>query len=44
MIVDSFTDSEKALAHFVESDYRHYDIVITDIRMTQLNGFELYSN
>jgi len=42
MIVDSFTDPEKALAHFVESDYRYYDIVITDIRMTQLNGFELY--
>ena len=42
MIVDSFTDPEKALAHFVESDYRHYDLVITDIRMTQLNGFELY--
>jgi two-component system, OmpR family, response regulator ChvI len=42
MIVNSFTDPEKALAHFVESDYRHYDLVITDIRMTQLNGFELY--
>lgn len=42
MIVDSFSDPEKALAHFVESDYRHYDLVITDIRMTQLNGFELY--
>jgi two-component system, OmpR family, response regulator ChvI len=42
MIVDSFTDPEKALAHFVESDYRRYDLVITDIRMAQLNGFELY--
>ena len=42
MIVDPFTDPEKALAHFVESDYRHYDLVITDIRMAQLNGFELY--
>ena len=29
-------------AHFVGTDYRHYDLVITDIRMTQLNGFELY--
>jgi two-component system, OmpR family, response regulator ChvI len=42
MIVDSFSDPEKALAHFVGTDYRHYDLVITDIRMTQLNGFELY--
>ena len=42
MIVDSFSDPEKALAHFVGTDFRHYDLVITDIRMTQLNGFELY--
>lgn len=42
MVVDSFTDPEKALAHFMESDYRHYDLVVTDIRMTKLNGFELY--
>ena len=42
MVVESFTDPEKALAHFIESDYRHYDLVITDIRMCRLNGFELY--
>lgn len=42
MVVESFTDPEKALAHFIESDYRHYDLVITDIRMSSLNGFELY--
>jgi CheY-like chemotaxis protein len=42
MVVDSFTDPEKALTHFIESDYRYYDLVITDIRMTHLNGFELY--
>jgi DNA-binding response OmpR family regulator len=42
MIVDSFTDPEKALAHFVQSNYSHYDLVITDVRMAQLNGFELY--
>jgi two-component system, OmpR family, response regulator ChvI len=42
MIVDSFTDPEKALTHFIKSDYRHYDLVITDVRMTHLNGFELY--
>jgi two-component system response regulator ChvI len=42
MVVESFTDPEKALTHFVESEYRHYDLVITDIRMSNLNGFELY--
>jgi two-component system, OmpR family, response regulator ChvI len=42
MIVDSFIDPEKALTHFMESDYGHYDLVITDIRMSHLNGFELY--
>lgn len=42
MVVNSFTDPEKALTHFIESDYRYYDLVITDIRMTRFNGFELY--
>lgn len=42
MIVDSFTDPEKALTHFIKSNYRYYDLVITDIRMSHLNGFELY--
>jgi two-component system, OmpR family, response regulator ChvI len=42
MVVESFTDPEKALTHFVESEYRHYDLVITDIRMSNLNGFEIY--
>ncbi|HXW12816.1 MAG TPA: response regulator, partial [Nitrososphaeraceae archaeon] len=42
IVVNSFTDPEKALSHFIESEYRHYDLVVTDIRMAQLNGFELY--
>ena len=42
MIVDSFTNPENALAHFMESDYHYYDIIVTDIRMPRLNGFELY--
>jgi two-component system, OmpR family, response regulator ChvI len=42
MIVDSFSDPEKALQHFVESNPSRYDLVITDIRMRHLNGFELY--
>lgn len=42
MIVDSFSDPEKALQHFVESNPSRYDLIITDIRMRHLNGFELY--
>jgi two-component system, OmpR family, response regulator ChvI len=42
MAVNSFTDPEKALEHFIESNNCHYDLVITDIRMSQLNGFEFY--
>jgi len=42
MVVNSFTDPEKALEHFIESNNCHYDLVITDIRMSQLNGFEFY--
>ena len=41
MVVNSFTDPEKALTDFIESNY-HYDLVITDIRMSHLNGFEFY--
>jgi two-component system, OmpR family, response regulator ChvI len=42
MIVDSFSDPEKALQHFVESNPSRYDLIITDVRMRHLNGFELY--
>ncbi|TLX69010.1 MAG: response regulator, partial [Thaumarchaeota archaeon] len=42
MVVNSFTDPETALTHFIESKYCHYDLVITDIRMAHVNGFEFY--
>lgn len=42
MIVDAFTNSEDALKHFIQSHYRYYDLITTDIRMPRLNGFELY--
>jgi two-component system catabolic regulation response regulator CreB/two-component system response regulator ChvI len=37
--VDAYNDSADALANFKSGKY---DIVITDIRMPQMNGFELY--
>ena len=39
--VDSFTDSLLALRHFKEAGYI-YDLLILDIKMPQMNGFELY--
>lgn len=42
MIVDTFTNSEEALKHFIRSHYRYYNLIVTDIRMPGLNGFELY--
>ena len=43
MIVDSFNDPEKALAHFTKSNPSRYDLIITDVRMRHLNGLQLYS-
>ena len=37
--VDAFNDPRKALAEFKPSGY---DMVFLDIRMPQMNGFELY--
>jgi DNA-binding response OmpR family regulator len=37
--VDTFNDSEKALSNFKPD---HYDLVILDIKMPKMDGFELY--
>lgn len=37
--VNAFNDPEQALAHFKNA---YYDMLIFDIRMPQLNGFQLY--
>src|SRR5215217_6652381 len=39
--VDSFTDPLLALQNFKEQDGM-YDIIILDIKMPKMNGFELY--
>jgi DNA-binding response OmpR family regulator len=40
--VEAFTDSKEALKRFVEVDSSYFDLVITDIRMPNLNGLQLY--
>ena len=37
--IDGFADPANALAHF-KADF--YDLLILDIKMPQMNGFELY--
>ena len=37
--VDTFNDPQAALASF---QHMHYDIMIIDIRMPRINGFDLY--
>jgi CheY-like chemotaxis protein len=39
--VDAFTDPLLALSKF-KSDHKKYDLLILDIKMPDMNGFELY--
>ena len=40
--VESFTDPSEALRHFEQMDPSYYNLVLTDIRMPNINGFQLY--
>jgi CheY-like chemotaxis protein len=40
--VEVFSDSESALQAFTGHPDDYYDLVITDIRMSKMTGFELY--
>ncbi|MGH7909225.1 MAG: response regulator [Thermodesulfobacteriota bacterium] len=40
--VDAFREPEKAVEHFISARPMHYDLVITDIRMREMNGLRLY--
>jgi YesN/AraC family two-component response regulator len=40
--VDTFNSSELALQAFDNHPKDYYDLILTDIRMPKINGFELY--
>jgi DNA-binding NtrC family response regulator len=40
--VDTFIDAEHALESLKKKPDDYYDLVLTDIRMPKINGFELY--
>jgi CheY-like chemotaxis protein len=43
--VKAFGDSKKALYHLIEinkNNFNHYNLIITDIRMPNINGIQLY--
>ena len=41
-VVDTFNSGEAAVQAFASKSADHYDVVLTDIRMPKMNGFELY--
>jgi two-component system, OmpR family, response regulator ChvI len=41
--VETFSSSREALRHYIETEPSTYDLIISDIRMPELNGFQLYS-
>lgn len=40
--VETFIDAESALESLKQNSDNYYDLVLTDIRMPKINGFELY--
>ena len=40
--VEAFADPIEALNRFTQTDPSYYNLVITDIRMPKINGFQLY--
>lgn len=42
--VDTYQDSELALQSFQNHPDNYYDLVLTDLKMPKINGFELYKS
>jgi CheY-like chemotaxis protein len=40
---EAFSDSQEALKRFAQKNSPHFDLVILDLRMPDINGIELYS-
>ncbi len=40
--VDGFTDPKAALSNLSKIGLHHYDLLLIDVKMPQMNGFELY--
>ena len=40
--VNSFSNPRQALFHYANTDPYSYDLIISDIRMPEINGFQLY--
>ena len=40
--VKSFSSPREALRHYANGDPLSYDLIISDIRMPEMNGFQLY--
>jgi len=41
-LVDTFSSGETAVKTFATNPPNHYDLILTDIRMPKMNGFEVY--
>ena len=40
--VNSFSNPRQALLHYANTDPYSYDLIVSDIRMPEINGFQLY--
>lgn len=41
--VDAFENGEEAIRNFITVNPSHYDLIVSDIRMSPINGLELYN-